>query len=754
MTIENLTQTVLIGGALVLLVVLIFLRRLRPSLVVGLAIPTSIVAVFAGMYVMGYTINAVSLISMALAIGMVVDAAIVVLESIARRVEEGEPPHQAAANGTREVFGAVLASTLTTLVIFIPLAFMRGFIGAFLISLVFVMTFTLTSSALVAFFMTPTLAARILRREDPSRRGVLASIARGMERGFRGIERGYGLLVAKALRMRVAVILLAIGILAGSAVLVLRTGVDFLLQDDAGFVTVVIELPEGTRLEKTIEAADEIAGKLRSQKEVRMTFWNAGTTETGLLSSAGFKEGTNIATIMARLVPKEKRSRSENQVLDLVRPWVKDRFPNAQVSYRAGNPLGSTLTGAEKPIVLNIKGKDFNDLKRAALRIETMLKSIKGTKDVAAELLETKPDFKIVVDRKRAAKMGLSSMAIGATLRTALNGWKAGEYHGEDQPMDIMVRLRPEDAANPADLEKLLIPNLAQRHVSIGGEIMHGQSMAFPLGNFARVMRGQSPIEIKRMDKERIVKVGASYEGRALGDVIKDLEAALGKLQLPKGIKVEAGSEVKRQKETLNDMIWVLIFALIMVFMVMSAQFESFLDPFVILFSVPFALTGVFLVFLFTGNKLSLPAFAGLIVLVGVVVNNAIVLIDYVNQLRDKGIEKDAALAAAGERRLRPVLMTAFTTIAGMIPLAVASKEGAWIWAPLGQAVAGGLLVSTLVTLVVVPVIYSVLEPLRRRHRRAAWLTSGKGDGPWGDGSPVEAPSDGDPQTATPPSTV
>jgi HAE1 family hydrophobic/amphiphilic exporter-1 len=726
-TVDNLTQTVLIGGVLVLVVVLLFLRRLRPSLVVAVAIPASMIAVFAGMYLMEYTINAVSLIAMALAIGMVVDAAIVVLESIARRVEEGEPPVDAAVNGTREVAAAVFASILTSVVIFAPLLFVRGFIGVMLGQLVFVMIFTLSASLLTALVLTPTLAARLVKPTPPAAPGARVPIHRrvagGIERGFRGVERGYAWLLGKALRWRLVVVLLALGILGGSAVLVLRTGVDFVLADDYGFVQVIIELPQGTRLEKTAEAADEIAGKLRSFDEVRMTFWNAGTSESGVMSSSGGKEGINIATIMCRLVGKDQRERSEEDVVDELRPWVKKRYPNAVVTYRTGNPMGATLMGSDKPITLNLKGDDFQDLKVAARRVERMLADIEGTKDVSAELLDTKPDFRIMVDRKRAAKMGLSSMAIGATLRAALHGWKAGEYRAEKNPMDIMVRLRKEDRKNPADLERLLIPNMSRKHVSIAGQTVHGGSQTFPLANFARIIRGRSPIEIKHMDKERVVKVGAGYRDRALGDVLEDVDLGLASLELPKGVTIEQGSEAKRQKETQADLTWVLIFSLILVYMVMSGQFESLLDPFVIMFSVPFALTGVFLTFLVTGTKLSIPAFTGLIVLVGVVVNNAIVLIDYVNQLRAEGASRDEAIQRAGERRLRPVLMTAFTTIMGMLPLALSTKEGAYIWSPLGQAVVGGLLVSTLVTLVVVPVIYSLLEPLRRRHKRAAATT-------------------------------
>lgn len=739
-TVDNLTSTVIVGGILVLVVILLFLRKLRPSLVVALTIPTSIVAVFMGMYFMGYTLNSISLMAMALAVGMVVDAAIVVLEAITRRVEEGEPPHEAAVTGTAEVAGAVVASTLTTVVIFAPLLFIRGFIGVMLGELAFVMIFTLCASLVTALVLTPALAARLIKPDAPDRRGWLARLGRTVEGGFHRLERGYGWLLGKSLRWRFVVVIVALAILGGSTVLAMRTGVDFVLDDDYGFIQITVELPEGTKLGRTTVAADDIAARLRSYPEVITTFYAAGTSEAAVLSTSGGKEGSNVFNLYTRLLPKDQRSASEDDVVERIRPYIKKRFPEAVLRFKTGNPMSQAIQGAEKPITINIKGRDFVDLKRAARQVEAALKTVDGTKDVAAELLKTKPDYRVVVDRKRAARMGLSSYAIGGTLRAAVHGWKATEYRGDDTPMDLVVRLRPEDRDTPQDLERLLIPNLAQKHVGFGGKTVHGGFMKFPLGNFARIVRGQSPIEIRHMDKERVVRVGASYRGRALGDVVRDADAALAKLQLPKGVTLEHGSEVKRQKEALADLKLVLLFSLLLVYMVMAAQFESLLDPLVIMFSVPFALTGVFLTFLVTGTRLSIPAFTGLIVLVGVVVNNAIVLIDYINQLRDEGMERNEAIRAAGERRLRPVLMTAFTTIMGMLPLALTTKEGAFIWAPMGQAVVGGLLVSTLITLIVIPVVYSLLEFARRRHKRAAWMKEAPNQ-PAGDPGGKPAPS-------------
>ncbi len=719
-TVRNLSSTVMVGGVLVLLVILVFLRRLRPSLVVALTIPTSVVAVFAGMYLMGYTLNSISLMAIALAVGMVVDAAIVVLEAITRRVEEGEAPEEAAVNGTAEVAGAVLASTLTTVVIFAPLAFLHGFIGVMLSELAFVMVFTLSASLVTALVLTPTLAARLIRPSSAAAHSGLRRVGHAMERGFAAVERGYGWLLARALRWRLTVLLAAMAIAGLTALAATRTGVDFVLDDDYGFIQITVELPEGTSLTRTTAVADDIAARLRSYPEVITTFYMAGTSEAAVLATSGGKEASNVFNLFTRLLPKEQRAASEGDVVDRIRPYIKQRYPRAVLQFRTGNPVGQALGGAAKPIVINIKGSNMGDLRRAARQVEAALKAVPGTKDVAAELVGTRPDYRVMVDRKRAARMGLSSYAIGGTLRAALHGWKIADYRAGDTPMDLVIRLRPEDRDSPQDLELLQVPNLVVKHTQMGGATVHGGYMKLPLGNFARVVRGRSPIEIRHMDKDRVVRVGAGYRGRPLGDVVRDIDAALAGLDLPRGVLLEQGSEVRRQREALADLKTVLLFSLLLVYMVMAAQFESLLDPLLIMLSVPFAVTGVVLAFLVTGTRLSIPAFTGLIVLVGIVVNNAIVLIDCINQLRREGTALHAAIAAAGERRLRPVLMTASTTIMGMLPLALTTKEGAFLWAPMGQAVVGGLLVSTLITLVVIPVMYSLSEPIRARGPRVA----------------------------------
>ncbi len=719
MTVRNLSNTVLIGGILVVLVVFLFLRRFRTSLVVAITIPASMVGAFLGIYLMGYTINSMTLLALALAIGMVVDNAIVVLESITKRVEEGEPPKVAAVTGTREVALAISAATLTTVAIFAPLVFVHGFVGVLFGQLAFVAVLTLTISLVTAIVLTPTLTARLLRpRRAPSGgfHPMLWFHAKS-ERAFLALENGYGRLLAASLNRRWLVVLLAVLISAGSVLLVLRTGVDFTIKDDQGFIQITVELPEGTPLEETTRVADAVARALRTQKEVRHTFLSAGTTEMAMMSLMGGREGPNIARVYSRLVPKVQRTRSEDEVADAVLPGLRKQFPKARFTVRTGNPLGEAILGTEKPITLYIRGRSFQKLRQAAKQVAAILRSIPGTKNVSEELMATRPELEVLVDRRKASMSLLNSLFVAGTLRTAVYGHKVGTFRGGDENVDLVLRLRKADRDTPEDLEALKIttglPLLGLPLVGAAGPTMLlglGAERLVPLRSVGRVVRGEGPVEIQHLDKERIVVVAANYAGRALGDIVRDLEAKLDEAELPSGISITYGSEVRRQKETLSDLLKVLLMGIALVYMVMAAQFESLTTPFAIMFSVPFAFTGVFLGFVVTGRKLSLPAFIGLVVLVGIVVNNAIVLLDYANQLKANGVPLREALVRAGRRRLRPVLMTTLTTVFGMLPLALTRTEGAYIWSPMGQAVASGLLVSTMVTLILVPVVQSLIQ--------------------------------------------
>jgi len=736
-TIDNLTSTVWIGSILVVLVIFLFLRRIRTSLVVAVTIPASIVTTFLVMYLMGYTINSISLLAMALGIGMVVDNAIVVLESITLRVERGEDPHDGAISGTKEVALAISASTLTTVVIFAPLVFMHGFIGIIFGQLALVIVVTLLSSLMAALLLTPTLTALILKRggtTSGSRRfRPLAWFHDRSERVLTAVESGYGRLISGALHHRWLVVGIAILISGASGFLVYATGIDFVTKDDEGFIQVTVEMPEGCTLTETTKVARTVAAEFRKEPEVRSTFLNGGTTDTAMMSSIGGKEGPNIAQVYTRLIAKVRRTRSEDDVAEAVLPRIRKRFPKVRFTARTGNPLGQAIMGTEKPIALYLKGKKFSDLTTAAHQVLRILKSIPGVRNATAEIMPQRPGFQVDVNRRKASQSLLNATFIGATVRAALYGKKVGTYHGKSQDADLFVRLRPQDRNSPQAIEALKIttglPLIGPPLVGASGPTMLlglGAERLVPLGAVAQVIRSKAPTEIHHMDKQRMIVVGANYKGRALGDIISDLDHRLSKETLPGDVSYSYGSQVKRQKDSLHDLIRVLLLGIALVYMVMAAQFESLLDPFVIMFSLPFAFTGVFLGFLATGTKLSLPAFLGLIVLMGIVVNNAIVLLDYARQLRDGGMGLTESLVAAGRRRLRPVLMTTFTTIFGMLPLALTQKEGAYLWAPMGQAVASGLLVSTLVTLILIPVVYSLTDRLRRRSRHVPVAPKGE----------------------------
>ena len=341
----------------------------------------------------------------------------------------------------------------------------------------------------------PALADVIKKPDDPTQTGPLRRLGRWSEAKFRAFERGYGAMVAWSLRHWAVVLLLSLGILGVSAWRVLGLGVDFVMKDDYGVIQLTLELPEGTRLERTEEASDAISRPLRKYREVQMTFYSAGTTEGSLLSVTGGKEGSNIANIYARLVPKDKRRASDQEIADRIRAFVAKQYPKALLSVKMGNPIQTIFSGQEKPVTILVKGKNFSHLKQVAREVEARLKKVPGTKDVAAELLETKPDYRVVVDRDRAARLGLAALAIGGTLRAALHGWKVTEYRAEDSPLELVVRLRPEDRRKPEDLEQLMIPTFAEKHLTVGDTILHTGAPSYPLGQFAKVVPSRSPIE-------------------------------------------------------------------------------------------------------------------------------------------------------------------------------------------------------------------------------------------------------------------
>ncbi|RLB65174.1 MAG: AcrB/AcrD/AcrF family protein [Deltaproteobacteria bacterium] len=702
----NLSETILVAGLLVVLVVFLFLRRLRTSLIVGLAIPISLIVVFLGLYLADYSLNVITLMAMALAIGMVVDDGIVVLENITRHSEAGVEPSRAALDGTSEVGLAVTAATLTTVVVFLPLAFVGGLVGIFFGQLAFVITVTIGASLVTALSLTPMLCAKLLkprRHDDQGRsRRLIERVHQASERAFAALERRYAGVIRWALRHRWPVLGMAAVILAGSLALLPLVGFDFIPMGDSGDIQIVAELRTGTRVEQSAKIAAEVAQALEAQPETVRAFYMCGTSEEAIMSATGGKEGSNIMQVFAKLTGRTERARTDKQVAEAAREVLRRHPEVVAVNFKYGSVFAGMLLGQEKPITVNLQGNDFADLARAAERVEKILAAVPGVEDVSVDLFEERPELRVVVDRQRASRLGVPVAAVGGTLRNAVYGVKVTKFRAGGEEHDIVLRLRKADRDEPADLRHIEIPSMAQSVV--------------PVHNIAQVSTGASPIEIQHRDKQRLVRVGANFSGRPLGDISEEIARAIDKQKDElEGVTVSFGGEMSQMEEANIDLLVLVILGIVLIYMVMVAQFESLLDPFVIMFSIPFAFTGVALTMVVTDTTLTMSAILGMVILLGVVVKNAIVLVDYINLMRRQGLPLLEAVATAGQRRLRPVLMTAMTTALGMLPLAMARAEGAEMWGPMGKAVIGGLMVSLLVTLVLVPTVYVMLERFRRR---------------------------------------
>ncbi len=700
--INNLFQTLLIAMGLVVLVVLLFLRRFRSSLIIAMSLPMSLIIVFFGLYAAGYTLNIISMMALILGIGMVVDNAIVVLESITRKIEEGVPRKQAAIEGTREVGGAIMASTLTTISIFGPMIFISGLVAQMFGQLAFVMSLTIGASLFVALTLTPSMGARLLR---PGR-GKQRKAGDGSGEKLARYERAYRAILRWSLSHRTVVLIASISVAATTFYFISNVGFDFMPATNQGEIQMTVELPLGTGVKITTEVSQFLSAEIKKKiPEVEHVFFRAGASEQGMSSVMGGKSGSHIATIMVRLKNYSERTRTDAEIQEVVRGIAAQRQEIVRLVISSGG-MSRIFSGGDKPLTVEVQGADLEKITSTARQVEEVMGSIDGAVGVTAEVPEMMPEIRYTIDRDKAAKKLVLAAMAGVALRTALNGDIVGRFRGQNDDIDIMLRYRPQDRVTIEDLKMVTVRSLNGASVRLG-----------EIGTFDD---GQTPLSISRKNKERLIKVGGMKGNRALGDIENDLdeELAAAGLDHVEGVSIGKGGDFKQQKETFEALIWALILGILLVFLVMAAQFESYLDPFIIFFSIPFAFTGSFLLLLLTHQTLSLPSFLGLIVLVGVVVNNAIVLVDYANLLRrEKGMDTREAIITAGTRRLRPVLMTAMTTVFGLAPMAIASGEGSGTWKPLGIAAVGGLSMSTVVTLVLIPVLYSLFDKLRVRSR-------------------------------------
>jgi len=695
MSIRNLARTLGVAGILVMVVTYVFLRRIPPTLMIASIIPLSMIVSLIFLYVMGYTINIISLMSLSVCLGMVVDNAIVVLENIIRRVEGGERPAEAAVFGAAEVGTAIIASTLTTIVVFAPLVFIKGLAGVVFKQLGAIIAVTLGASLFASLTMTPMLGARFVKRRAGTRGAEKGSTA--TDAWYGSIETAYGRLLRFALRHRAAFLVVLAAVFILTLGMARQIGTELFPEVDTGEIEVLVQLDESVRVERSaavaVQLSDMYVNLFPEETESRYAW--VGESEEQIGVALGMAEGANVAQAGAKLVSKSQRQLSAYEIADVMREEAR-KIPGVQkINIRVGSVAREVLMGGSKPLTVEIQGYDLEKVSAIANELKARIQNIDGAVDVATSERLPRTEAWIEVDREKAAQLGVSTAAVARTVRANYYGYDATKYRDAGDDFDVQLRLSPGDRTSLDEIGDITIP-------SITGNLIK-------LSNIAQIKLAQGPIWIDRKDRERLIKVEASTT-KPLGQVRLEVEKEIAELDIPAGVTVGFGGQVEEQAKTFAQLRLLLVVGLLLVYMVMASQFESLKTPFVIMFSVPFAFTGAIWLLLLTGSSISIVALIGLVLLIGVVVNNAIVLVDYTNILRHRGMSMHEAIVTAGTRRLRPVLMTALTTIFAMVPLVLTRGEGSEMWQPFGVTVIGGLAVSTIVTLVLVPVMYSIIS--------------------------------------------
>jgi len=693
-SISNVALSVLYGGGLAVLVLLLFLRNFRSTLVISLAIPISMVATFSLIYLGGFTLNLMTLGGLALGAGMMVDSAIVVLENIFRRREQmGELPEVAAVEGAREVGPAIVASTITTLVIFLPLIFVRGVSGILFKELAYVIIFSLACSLLVSVSVVPTLASRFLAPKAGDRTGAhrwtqrLGSVA---ERFFTGLNSGYGEFLEWVLDHRITALVLAAGALAGSLLLIPLIGSEFLPPSDEGEVRVTGEMTIGTRL-------DIVDRQTRRMEAIVKAAVPETVSSVVAVGSVGWRpDAAAMGQINLSLLPSTQRQRSNMEIADDLRQRLAGKIPGMEIRTRApqGQFLLDRLLGGDEGLAIEIRGFDLDRLDALGHRAASVITRVPGVADVDMTREAGVPQFQIRVDRDKIADLGLTVRDVTQALETAVAGSQAGEFRTGGNSYRILVQLK--------DAEKLSIDDVLDLTLSTpsGGPVA--------LRNVVTAEPGRGPIVIDRKDQQRTITIQVNVAGRDSGSVALDIQAALDQIPRPAGYDLTVAGTFKEQKTAFRELVGALALALILVYMVLACQYESLVNPLVVMFSVPVAAVGVLVTLFLTHTTLNIQSYIGCIMLGGIAVNNAILLVDQAGRLGREGVSVREAVVEAGRRRLRPILMTTLTTILGLLPLALGIGEGADAQAPLARAVIGGLTGSTLITLGLIPVIYSL----------------------------------------------
>ena len=687
-SITNLGTTVMYGGALAVFVLLFFLRSIASTAIIATTIPISVIATFALMYFNGFTLNMMTLGGLALGTGMLVDNAIVVLENIYRLKESGKDARSAALEGSNEVMGAVIASTLTTLVVFLPLIFIRGMSGIMFKQLAYVVGFSLACSLSVALTLVPMLASKMGDLQKPASN----QRRRNTRSFFSYLERDYESILRFALRRRALTITLAMLLLTGSFFLVPLVGVELMPSVDESEVRVYAEMAMGTRLElleDVFKKIEEVVAREVPEIDNSVSFIGGSTWRA---------RGSNAGEMRIALKPVRERTRSSEQIAAHLRGKLMF-IPGVTIRTREGQGLFilRMASGGDEKVQVEIRGHDLERAGELARLVKEMVESVDGVTDADISMETGTPEALVLVDRQKAADMKLTVSRIANSLQTVLSGTSAGDYRERGNEYNIRVKLKDAEKREMRDILDLPVTN------ADGDRVV--------LRNVVDVRRHRGPVFIERKDQGRVVFVSANLSGRDMGSVIADVKEGLRKIPVPRDFAIVLGGDYEEQQKAFRELLMSFVLALVLVYMVMASLYESLRYPFVVMFSVPLGAIGVILMLLLSDTTFNIQSYIGCIMLGGIVVNNAILLVDHINLLRRRdGLPLSEAIQEAGRRRLRPILTTAMTTMLAMTPLAFGLGEGGEAQAPMARAIIGGLMSATLITLVVVPTVYAMFE--------------------------------------------
>lgn len=710
-TIASLEETVLYALLFVMIVVFVFLGRWRATMIIIITIPVSLIASFIYLFATGNSLNIVSLSALSISIGMVVDDAIVVLENVTTHIERGADPKQAAVHGTNEVAISVIASTLTLIAVFFPLTLVTGMTGVLFRQLGWMVTIMMIISTGCALSLTPMLCSQWLRRNTTHSKFYKIFFT-PIEKGLDAFDNAYAKLLKKVVSHKTVTIVICLATFVGSIFLMKQVGTEFFPTQDNARIGVSLELPIGTRVEVAEEALARLDTLWREKyPEIKVLSYTVGPASSDNTFASLSDNGPHIASMNIRLSDPGDRDKGIKEIAAEMRQDIQEQFPEfkkAQVNVGGGRGAGM---GGQSTVDFEIYGYDFTETDSVAQQMKQILQGIPGTADIIISRSDYQPEYQVDFDREKLSLYGLNMATAATYLRNRINGATASQYREDGEEYDIKVMYAPDKRTSIEDIENITIMTPSGQGVKVK--------------DLGKVVERFTPPTIERKDRERLITVSAVVDGVPLSQVVEMAELKIDELHLPAGISVGIAGSYEDQQDSFRDLMILGLLIIILVYIVMAAQFESFTYPGIIMTSLLFAFSGVFIILFLSGHTLNVMSMIGGIMLIGIVVKNGIVLIDYITLNRERGMSIRNAVIDGGRSRLRPVVMTTLTTILGMVPMAVGSGQGAEMWRPMGTAVIGGLTFSTILTLLFVPTLYCVfagngVKNLRRKlHKNA-----------------------------------